>query len=185
MRRILLILLFFAKMTNAQQIKEPENILLAVSDSGGLEINGFNVSNTDITLKTLDSIFQAKHYRSSLTRNGLAYFTYPKYRLRVLCFVGMHQSYPALIFLPLRSKKHPDITLMVNDIAFSNNLSFDEIYYNSSFQSIIQKRYYEDPAQPNKDVMVLRNINNVCLELRFDKSYLDAVVINVNSALND
>lgn len=185
MSRTLIILLFLVKIVNAQHIEQPYKVLLALSDSGGLEINRFNVSDTDITLDALDSLLQARHYRISLTRSGLAYFIYPKYRLRVLCFVGQYQNYPVLIFLPIQNKEHINSALMINEITFSNDLSFDDIYYSASLQSIIKKSYYFDPNNPNKDVMVMCNFNNVCLELIFNKGYITKVILDVNSSLNN
>lgn len=185
MNRIVIFIIFFIKLLNAQNVEQDNRILINVTDSGGVVINKFNISNSNITLKSLDSILQAKHYRSSFTHNGLANFIYPKYKLRIICFVESKEYYPALLFLPIHLKEHAKIELVVNDISISNDLSFDDIYSSCNLQSMIDKSYYEDPEQPNKNVMVMRNSNNICLELLFKNNFLNSIWININTSIDE
>lgn len=183
MKRIFIFILFYIKLLNAQNVEKQNQLLINVPDSGGIVINKVNISNSNITLKTLDSIFHARHFRSSFTHTGLAYFIYPKYRLRILCFVGSKENYPALIFLPIHLKEPSKIILVVNEISLSHYLTFDDIYSNPNFQSMIDKSYYQDPVQPNKNLMVMCNSNNICLELLFKKNFLDYVVVDINTSI--
>lgn len=185
MKRIFIFILFFIKLLNAQNVEKQNQILINVPDSGGIVINEVNISNSNLTLKTLDSIFQARHFRSSFTRNGIAHFIYPKFKLRIACFVDSKDNYPALMFIPLHLKGSSKIKLIVNEIYLSNYSSFDDIYSNPNFQSMINRSYYEDPEQPNKNVMVMHTSNNISLELSFKNNFLDYVWLNVNTSIHE
>lgn len=67
----------------------------------------------------------------------------------------------------------------------SGGLTFDDIYYNPYFQSMIVKSYYENPEKPNKYFMIMRNSNNIYLYLSFKRGFLDFVEVDVNSSIGD
>lgn len=185
MNRIFVLMLFLTKILNAQTISNPRHVEIIVPDSGSVEINQFILSNHAVTLKTLDSIFQARHVRSSFTRDRLAYFIYPKYKLRIFCFVGDTEKYPALILIPFQFRNTSKVTLEINGVSMSGGLTFDDIYYNPYFQSMIVKSYYENPEKPNKYFMIMRNSNNIYLYLSFKRAFLDFVEVDVNSSIGD
>lgn len=186
MKLIVIIFVLLLNAVNAQNIKQHDFIYINFTDSGDLFIDTFNVSNKNITLNALDLVFQAKHYRSSFTKKGLAYFKYPKLNLKVFCFVENGKKHALAFIIPLYdNRSKADVKLLVDGIALNSSTKFDEIYFNTSFQQMIDKEIYRNPDEPNRSVIVMCNSNGLCLELSFKDDFLNLVWIDVNSNVDE